>query len=89
MNETLLLHVEIKASTMGGWYLLLENTITEKTFECQNVIELNEKLTLLQSLYPQHTLEVVWLEADDTVLPSYINDIRHQLTEVEASLQEK
>ncbi len=89
MKETLLLSVEIKAAPMGGWYLLLENTITEKEFECANIEKFNEKLTLLQSLYPEHELKVEWLEADKTILPEYINDIRHQLMAYEAKLEEQ
>ena len=82
----LILTVEIKAAPIGGWYLLLENAITEKTFECQNIELFNEKLVLLQSLYPQHELQVEWLEADETILPEYINDIRQQLVAYEDKL---
>ena len=87
MSEILLLTVEIKLAPLGGWYLLLENTITEKEFECKSIPEFNEKLIMLQNLYPKHELKVDWLEADRNILPEYINDIRQQLIAYEAELE--
>ena len=87
MKETLLLTVEIKVASLGGWYLLLENAITEKEFECKGIEEFNEKLIMLQGLYPEHELQVDWLEADSNVLPEYINDIRQQLIAYEEKLE--
>jgi len=87
IKETLLLTVEIQAAPIGGWYLLLENSITEKEFECKSIEEFNEKLIMLQNLYPQHELLVEWMEAGENVLPEHINDIRQQLIAYEEKLE--
>lgn len=74
----LTLTIAIKEKNIGGWYLILTNTLTDKSFEVETVSELNEQMELISSLYPQEKPEVVWLESHD-VKDFYVNEVRQEL----------
>lgn len=72
------LNVEVKEKNIGGWYLVLTNTLTQKSFELDTILELDEKMETLAALYPERTPKVIWLETPD-VRDEYVNEVRQQL----------
>ncbi len=82
----LTLTVEIKENNIGAWYLVLTNTITEKSFEVADIFELNEQMELITSLYPDLQPQVQWLETDH-ISNEHINEVRQQLLAFEAEDQ--
>jgi len=76
--DTLLLTVEIKEKNIGGWYLTLTNTITEKSFDVETMEELNEKMETFASLYPEAQPQVDWIENGE-VRDEYVNEVRQQI----------
>ena len=74
----LLLTVDVKEKNIGGWYLVLTNTITEKSFEVDTIADLDAQMEELSSLYPEHTPKVEWLDTKD-VREEYVNEVRQQL----------
>ena len=72
------LTVQIKERNIGGWYLTLTNTITEKSFDVDTLEELETQMETIASLYPNEQPEVTWLEAKD-VKEEYVHEVRQQI----------
>lgn len=81
--EKLPLIAEVVEKSAGGWYLTLTNHFTQKTFECPDVEDFNEKMELLASLYPELEVSVEWLDSSH-VRAEYINEVRQQLLAFDA-----
>jgi len=79
--QALLITVEIK-SNQEGFYLEVINTITQKEFTCKSIEEMNEIITTLYNLYPDHELEVEWLKSP-LAYPHHINEVREQIIKFE------
>jgi glutathione peroxidase-family protein len=85
-EETLLITVEIKSNPQG-WLLEVINTITGKTFLCQNLEEMNEQIETLYSLYPDHELQVMWLPSHEAK-PEHVEEIRMLIDAIQQQLNE-
>jgi hypothetical protein len=86
MMATLLITVEINSIAPDTWRLQVVNTITGKTFECESLEAMNETVTTLSGLYPEHELRVEWLKSP-RALPHHINALREQIKALEKTLE--
>jgi len=74
----LILTVQIKEKTVGGWYLTLTNTLTSETFDIDNIFAFNEQMEAIASEHKTMEPLVEWLDASH-ISPNYVNEIRQQL----------
>ena len=69
------------------WYIELKDTVDGRIVHCQNVEELEKKVEELGADYGGHVDEVRWTKAED-VLPHIMDEIRVQMAEARAKIEE-
>ena len=69
------------------WYIELKDTVDGRIVHCQDVEDLEKKVEELGADYGGHVDEVRWMKADD-VLPHIMDEIRVQMAEARAKIEE-
>jgi len=70
----------IKNDGLGGWFIELNDTVSNNKAICKNVKELEEKVEDFGSEYGGHVDEIKWIK-DDDVSEQCMNEIRIQMEE--------
>ena len=70
----------IKNDGLGGWFIKLNDTVSNNKAICKNVKELEEKVEDFGSEYGGHVDEIKWIK-DDDVSEQCMNEIRIQMEE--------
>ena len=70
----------IKNDGLGGWFIELNDTVSNNKAICKNVKELEEKVEDFGSEYGGHVDEIKWIK-DDDVSEQCMNEIRTQMEE--------
>jgi DNA-directed RNA polymerase subunit F len=70
-----------------SWYIELKDTVDGRIVHCQDVEDLEKKVEELGADYGGHVDEVRWMKADD-VLPHIMDEIRMQMAEARAKIEE-
>jgi len=69
------------------WFIELKDTVDGRIVHCHNIEELESKVEELGADYGGHVDEVRWTKADD-VLPHIMDEIRAQMAEARAKIEE-
>ena len=69
------------------WYIELKDTVDGRIVHCQDIEDLEKKVEELGADYGGHVDEVRWMKADD-VLPHIMDEIRVQMAEARAKIEE-
>jgi DNA-directed RNA polymerase subunit F len=70
-----------------SWYIELKDTVDGRVVHCQDIEDLEKKVEELGADYGGHVDEVRWMKADD-VLPHIMDEIRVQMAEARAKIEE-
>ena len=70
-----------------AWYIELKDTVDGRIVHCHDIEDLEKKVEELGADYGGHVDEVRWVKADD-VLPHIMDEIRVQMAEARAKIEE-
>ncbi|QEE33804.1 hypothetical protein [Malaciobacter canalis] len=75
----------IKENGIGGWFLQLKDTITQRVEKCDDLKEFSETIEKMGLDYGGHIDEVKWI-VDENVPQKHIIEVKEQMAKIQKEL---